>query len=384
MLPESLQGRYSPLIPDLAKAMWNTFPENRPAPPTKTSSTVEDESMPAIEESVFFQDYQPLDVIGTWMDFLASLHSEHVSVENIGKSYEGRSIRALRVGTRQGADRGARKTIFVNGGTHAREWIGVSTVNYLAYIFATHYGRDRVITKLVDEYDWIFVPSLNIDGYVYTWEHDRLWRKNRQATSVSYCKGIDLDRSFGYQWDETGKINSNPCADNYQGEAAFAAVEAKALADYAHNLTESRNADIKGFLDFHSYSQQILYPYTYSCSAFPPNIETLEELSLVLSKAIRTHSGEHYTSSSACEGSGFLGRGGASLSGSALDYFYRVMKSTYAFQIKLRDTGSYGFLLPKSNIVPTGKEAVELVKAFGMFISREDDMKLTHMKRRRR
>lgn len=54
--------------------------------------------------------------------------------------------------------------------------------------------------------------------------------------------------------------------------------------------------------------------------------------------------------------------------GSAIDWFYHEMGVRYSYQIKLRDTGSYGFLLPKDNIIPTGEEAFNAVKYFGDFL----------------
>lgn len=78
-------------------------------------------------------------------------------------------------------------------------------------------------------------------------------------------------------------------------------------------------------------------------------------------------SGEHYEVGSACDGSGFFTQTETGGGGSALDYFYNH-HVPFAYQIKLRDTGSYGFLLPKENIIPTGEEALSVLKYFGDFM----------------
>jgi murein tripeptide amidase MpaA len=43
---------------------------------------------------------------------------------------------------------------------------------------------------------FIVVPVLNVDGYVYTWEIDRLWHKNRRQNGDGSF-GVDLNRNWG-------------------------------------------------------------------------------------------------------------------------------------------------------------------------------------------
>jgi len=328
------------------------------------------------------------------------------SLTTIGKSYEGRAIIGLRVGDRttDGPTAVPRKTILITGGVHGREWISTSTVTYLLWAVITSHGKEQMITKLLQHFDIVFVPVLNPDGYEYTWQSDRLWRKSRQQTKMRFCRGLDLDHAFGYEWDSISH-QSDPCSESYGGDQPFQAVEALELAHWAKNETEKNNARFVGFLDLHSYSQQILFPFSYTCAVDPPNLENLEELAVGLVKAIRLSSGETFSIASACEGavaraysaSDSLPRIEAG-GGSAIDWFYRMyflfsyFKSTtvqwailykdnanilpfidelhakFSYQVKLRDTGSYGFLLPKEHIVPSGEEMLNALKYFGDFL----------------
>ena len=379
---------------DLAQAIFESYPsatfEETPPPAGDGYRTFSPDLHPSTDETnIFFRNYQPLSVIVPWMRLMSSLFPTHVRMINVGLSYEGRDILALRVGvhpTNSDKPIAPRKTILITGGSHAREWISTSSVNYVAYSFITAYGKSQSMTRLLENFDWVFIPTLNPDGYVYTWESDRLWRKNRQQTTLRFCKGVDLDRAFEFEWDSSSSKN-NPCSESFSGEGPFQGVESRRFANWVRNETEHNNVEIVSFLDFHSYSQQILYPYSFSCTSAPPSLENLEELAIGLAKAMRVTTGQIYGVTSACEGSVSVKSGQNAASGikvakvdkaiwprmetgggSALDWFYHDIKVRYSFQIKLRDTGSYGFLLPSKSIVPTGKEALSAVHYLGEFL----------------
>ncbi|KAJ9142615.1 ECM14-like protein [Pleurostoma richardsiae] len=380
LLPKDLASSYSTLIPELSAAVYTTYP-------SESSQKRDFQALESID-NLFFRDYQPLPVVIRWMRLLESMFPSIVRMESIGKSYEGRDIYALRVGevdhTKTTKPKHKpRKALVVTGGLHGREWISTSTVNYLAWSFITSYGKEPIITQLLAHLDIVFIPALNPDGIEYTWRSDRLWRKSRQHTNLRFCKGLDLDHAFGYEWD-TNEVRkkSDPCSESYGGDLPFQAVEAFELSEWARNQTENHNANFVGLIDLHSYSQQVLFPYSYSCDVDPPNLENLQELAVGISKAIRLSSGEIYKVASACEGAvaqkqdddddstpGSSSRlriesGG----GSAIDWFYHEMKARYSYRIQLRDTGSYGFLLPPEHIVPTGEEMFHAMKYLGDYL----------------
>ncbi|KAG6012994.1 hypothetical protein E4U54_007191 [Claviceps lovelessii] len=381
LLTPSLRSAQT-LIPDLATAIYSSLPVY--------DHTYDDEgsfkfatalgpvpSSTHAGDHLFFHDYQPLPVIVRWMRLLEAMFPSFVEYLSIGTSFEERDISALRLRVPQTVNSTSpRKTIVVAGGIHAREWISTSTVNYLAWSFIMSFEKDAKVTKLLQEFDIVFFPTLNPDGMEYSWQVDRLWRKSRQETNIRYCSGLDLDHTFDFGWDGI-PAQADPCSEDYGGEQPFQAVESMQFARWARNESLN-NIQFVGLIDLHSYSQQILFPYSFSCEAAPPNIENLEEVATGIAKAIRMANGHLYSVASACEGAVRMRPGPgqnqsasrmeAGGGGSAIDWFYHTMGAHFSYQIKLRDTGNYGFLLPKEQIVPTGEEVFSAMKYLGDFL----------------
>ncbi|BFZ60431.1 Putative metallocarboxypeptidase ecm14 [Saitoella coloradoensis] len=367
-LPRALRESYDLMIPNVQQAIDATTPSPLPASAFQVSGKGSVASLPGLPDA-FFQDYQPLSTIDAWLHLLTALYPDRASILNIGTTPEGRSILGLKVKSPVQSPQ-KRKGIFIQGAQHAREWVSVSTVCYALHQMVSGYDVDPEVRALVEGFEWTFVPTVNPDGYAYSWEEDRLWRKNRQNTSLPYCKGLDLDRTWGYKWGAGAKTNiatTNPCSENYRGEEPFAATEPRLISDFIQNRTSSGEDDILAFLDLHSYSQTIQYPWAYDCSALPPDAEDLDELGIGIAHAIRRIHYENYDVESVCGNPDPTEAGG--MPGAAIDWAYGEQKIRWSYSIKLRDTGSYGFLLPKEEIVPTGEEVFSGIKYLAKFIA---------------
>lgn len=56
-----------------------------------------------------------------------------------------------------------------------------------------------------------------------------------------------------------GGASDNPCSEVYHGPHANSEVEVKAVADFIRE-----HGNFKCFIDLHSYSQLLMYPYAYT------------------------------------------------------------------------------------------------------------------------
>jgi murein tripeptide amidase MpaA len=311
---------------------------------------IEENGRPSKNQAAsWFDNYHPFSEI---VAFYQNLTKENpltaTYIASIGSTVEGRDIPAVMLGSLT-----ASKKIFIQGGQHAREWISHTTVAYIAQQLVDQYNEEnRLVRDLMDNMLFIIVPVVNVDGYVYTWETDRLWRKNRRKNADgSY--GVDLNRNWDVDWGGEGSSRV-PSSNTYIGESPFSEPETRAVADLFFEYSP-----IDGAIDYHSYSQYVLRPYGYT-SQPPPNHQILKLVGEGIRDNIRVATGVQYTSMASWEF--------RKATGSAEDWFFSQGDDILSYSIELRDTGTHGYLLPPDQILATGKENFEAFKFYASFI----------------
>lgn len=189
------------------------------------------------------------------MDYLARQYPQQVNIVNLGKSYEGRSLRAIHIKANTNVTTSGKPLILIDAGIHAREWISHATALYIIHQLvenSTFYQNE------LELYDWLIWPVVNPDGYEYSHEEVRFWRKSRQPNVNSSCIGVDLNRNFDFYWGYVGSSN-DPCEIDYRGPKPFSEPEAIVLRD----LLSRVNNTCKMYLTLHSYGSYLLYPWGY-------------------------------------------------------------------------------------------------------------------------
>ncbi|SBT53916.1 Zinc carboxypeptidase [Micromonospora narathiwatensis] len=189
---------------------------------------------------------------------------------SIGTSYQGRDLMAIKISDNVGTDENEPEILF-NAQQHAREHLTVEMAIYLLNLFTDNYGTDSRITNIVNSREIWIIPTVNPDGSEYdiaTGSY-RSWRKNRQPNSGSSNVGTDLNRNWGYQWGCCGGSSGSTSSETYRGPSAFSAPETQALRNFVNSRVVGGVQQIKANIDFHTYSQLVLWPFGYTTADTP-------------------------------------------------------------------------------------------------------------------
>ncbi|XP_054669089.1 carboxypeptidase B2 isoform X3 [Grus americana] len=264
--------------------------------------------------SSYYENYHSMKEIYHWMEEVVKAHSDLLQKIYIGSSYEKRPLYVLKLSKSQERSKSA---IWIDCGIHAREWI--SPAFCLWFI-----------------------------------GHNRLWRKSRSSHGNSKCVGTDMNRNFDAHWCGEG-ASPYECQEIYCGPYPESEPEVKAVARFVRDHKDI----IKAYITMHSYSQLVLFPYSYTTDKSKDHDE-LERLAKKAATAIKRTTRKTYRPGAGAQ-TIYLAPGGSD------DWAYDL-GIKYSFTIELRDTGTYGFLLPPQEIKPTCLEALSAVKEIAQHV----------------
>jgi len=288
--------------------------------------------------------------------------SKHSSKEetyrlfSIGKTFQRRNLWAFQIKINDGKKR---QTIVIDCGAHAREWIAPATCMYVIKQFVSS-KREKNLTNIIKKFNWVFVPVLNPDGYVYSWHNKstRLWRKNRSATKeqiklrkekgAELCIGVDINRNFDQAWGGPGAPTNNPCFEMYAGSKPFSEKESSALADYLVELKE----DLVAYVTLHAFSQSWMTPWGYK-SKKPKKYNDMIDVAKKAVAAMKEFSGIEYV----------VGPSHNVLypnSGSSSDWVYSKLNVPFSYIVEMFPDANTSekepFLVPPLKMIQNAKE----------------------------
>lgn len=329
---DRLGVRYQILIPDVQAAI--------------DAERTEIEQRELLLDDEWFETYHNFKQIHAHLDELAAAYPDLAQTFIVpGQTHEGRPFKGIRI-TGPGSTT-KRPAVLFTGNQHAREWVSPATAVYIAHHLLEDYALDKSVRKLVNGVEFLIIPVVNADGYVYTWTTYRLWRKNRRDNGGGVY-GVDLNRNWSYKWGGQGS-SGDPRSDLYRGPSPFSEPETQAIRNFI-----LANPRIKAHIDFHSYGQLVLSPWAYTRDP-PPDDALFDALNLSMADAIEGVHGLRYT----------VGSWYTKLypsSGVFPDWAYGE-RGILSWTVELRDTGRFGFILPPEQIIPTAQEAFAAIEA---------------------
>ncbi|XP_058811276.1 uncharacterized protein LOC131676172 [Topomyia yanbarensis] len=331
-----------------------------------------------------------------FMNYLGRKYPRNVELIHVGRSFEARPLTVVKVkfdgkrsiggkvhnskymkGKRRysGKKKGPRSAVFIEAGAHGREWIGPAVATWILDALTKAIANNDTELENIKAMDWYVLSVLNPDGYEYSQDYDRMWRKTRSkhreiqssgiiTSALSWlqshsslsmnsdqsCYGADLDRNWDHRWNEAGASKS-ACSEFYAGQSAFSEPEARALSKF---LTKGRR-NIQIYLSLQSYGQTISYPDGKRLQG-EDRFSDVHEMATVAVEALRG-SGSHVSYRVDSEDEMAHPR-----SGTSTQFARYEAGIKYSYTVELPDTGTHGFLLPPSGIEATARDTLELIK----------------------
>lgn len=229
---------------------------------------------------------------------LATQYPNLVEIIDIGDSWkkvnsggtEGYDIEVFLI-TNKSNPETPKSDAFYMSNIHAREWTPPEANLRLAEHLLANYGSDPDITWMLDYTRVHLVFVTNPDGRLVDetdgrYQHRKNYNTNHCPSgqySDSRHTGVDLNRNYPFVWSS----NDDQCYQTYPGTSAGSEPETVAITTYVRSIFEDQRGPnpldpapetaTGMFLDLHSYSNLVLFPWGYTYDN-APNHDQLKHL----------------------------------------------------------------------------------------------------------
>ena len=241
--------------------------------------TVIKEEAPAVStQDVTPFDFPPAD--STFHNFaeatadinnVVAAHPDLISKTLIGKSFQNRDIIALKISDNVATDENEPEVLFT-AHQHAREHLTIEMALYLIHLFTE--STEQHVRDLVNSREIWIVPDMNPDGGEFDISTGSYagWRKNRQPNTGSSNVGTDENRNWNYNFGCCGGSSSSTGSETYHGASAESSPEVRNVANFVRSRVIGGKQQIVTNIDFHTYSELVLWPYGYTTANTGPGL----------------------------------------------------------------------------------------------------------------
>jgi hypothetical protein len=225
----------------------------------------------------------------------------------------GNDLRAVVIGNRATIKGRSVPRMVTTSSIHAREYTPSEISTRFTEWLVKNYGTHPTATWLLNNSEFHFILHANPDGrklaeqgVPQNWGSG--WRKNVNLESA-FCaespvdSGVDLNRNFPFGWDSTNGMGSSgeACVATFRGTSAASEPETQAIVKYvagtrqrdgnylggilldrrsatANDFAVGAASDYEGlFIDIHSFSQLVLWPWGIRRDSLGGNSQTANE-----------------------------------------------------------------------------------------------------------
>ncbi|HWH09011.1 MAG TPA: M14 family zinc carboxypeptidase, partial [Candidatus Thermoplasmatota archaeon] len=197
---------------------------------------------------------EELAVFHTWVTLtrdlqrMAAEHPDLMTLQSIGKSVLGLDLWAVRLRAESDVPFEARERLYIDGGIHANEHLGMElALLYVTFLVEGH-GKDENATWILENRDTLVVPMVNPDGNLV----DR--RQNARL--------VDMNRNFPYGWGGPGASDTLG-SSTYRGPSPGSEPEVQAV------MRAIQAFDPDYSQSYHTGTTMLLHPWGGNDTALP-------------------------------------------------------------------------------------------------------------------